>query len=238
MRTILPQKLHMPQLIRPTRRDMLGGLAAGVVVAGTPLGALSAAKAPRFRPPPHGHIWTYDYTDGRTELFRRLEDGAWITWTVVRYDRFIDDEPMQERSYNVLSGNWMVTFDAERTPLFAADPDDRQYRWPISVGGFWRSKYTYRDYRRDERFKAMANWKVVAFELRDSIMGRVRTVRLHSDGERRQIQHWFAWDLGVPLREVIHEDGKLMHDKVLARYEVDPNPPPPETDGEDAPKEK
>lgn len=216
--------LRAPTLLL-SRRDFLCGVGASAFVS---LGALPEAnaftlRAARFRPPPVGSKWAYEYRSGQMEHVERIEDGAWVTWNVVRAIREIEGEELQVRSYNILSGNWMVSFDKLREPLFAADPDDRRYRWPVSTGGFWRSTYTFRDYRKETSFEAVAAWSVVGLELLQTPFGLQRTLRLRSSGTRRDSEIWFAFDMGVRLRETTYEGSEILRDKWLVEFDRAPD---------------
>lgn len=217
--------LASPRLIL-TRRQLLTGVGSSAAFFG--LGLINPAdaltlRAARYRPPPVGSVWEYTETSGRVERVERIENGAWLSWNVVRTIREVEDEELHVRSYNIISGNWMVSFDAERGPIYAADPDDRRFRWPISAGGFWRSEYMFRDYRNDRRFKTKVAWSVLGFELVDTPFGVQRTIRMRSKGKKTATEIWFAFDMGLRLRETKYDGSKMIADKWLSAVDRAPD---------------
>ncbi|MEM1299783.1 MAG: hypothetical protein AAGH68_10940, partial [Pseudomonadota bacterium] len=183
----------------------------------TPAMAAKTLEAKRFIPPAIGTKWTYRHLDGRTEKLERIENGSWGGTRIVRYRREIEDEPIKIRGFSGLYGTWVVDFDEAEQGIFAADPDDRRYRWPLAPRLYWKTKYELRDPTTDERRMAKADWRVEAFERIPVPGGRTIAVRLLGAGKKPQ-KVWFSEHLGIRTRVQTFKKDEMIKEKVLTSY--------------------
>lgn len=206
-----------------SRRRAIGLIGAAAAAGGTILTpARAQARRPikRFLPPPIGAKWVFDLGEGRTENYERVENGSWLTNPTVRYRWETEGADPLLRSFNPMNGNWLVSHVPDGDPIFAADPDDRRYRWPLSEIGFWRSEFTVRNLRDQTSYKRLAVWKVDGKQSLRTPMGWVRTVRLSYIGEGPVQKVWYALSLGVRVRTQTFEGNKLIAEKNLVSYTV------------------
>ena len=206
-----------------SRRRVLAGMGASGVVAAAPVSdALAERRPTRFVPPPMGTTWTYRTHKDETETWVREEDGGWETRIVLNYRRTapdaLDGEEIQ--SFVRLNGNWITTRTANGDPMFSADPDDRRFRWPMTVGGAWRSRFSVLDHRSGQRHTAEAQWVIEAIQFVPTPRGELPAFKLvtFTGGNRRVI--WFSPHLGVEIRDATFANRKILADRRLRTYEV------------------
>jgi hypothetical protein len=208
-------------VVQPTRRRALGLIGAATAAGGvilTPAQAVAGRPVKRFIPPPIGAKWEFRTADGQTISYERIENGTWLTLPTVRYRWESEGADPLIRSYNPMNGNWLVSHIPDGEPIYAADPDDRRYRWPLTQVGFWRSQFVVRNLSNQTRFDKLAIWTVEGEENLRTPFGRFKTVRLSSTGDGPVKKAWYSKSLGVRVRTHYMTEDQSIVEKNLVSY--------------------